>query len=84
MGGGGEAGLDEVAAGGGFPVDHFAAGKDAGEFAELEVVVELAPGDAAGGGNGFVDGAWPGERDGERFDGFAEGLGGVERAGEVV
>jgi len=72
---GGEAGLQEVSAGGGFPVDHFACDEDAGEFFNHEVFIELIPADSSGGGNGFGDRAGSGEGDVAVFD-FVGELGG--------
>ena len=43
----GEAALNEVTAGRGFPIDHLARDEDAGQTAEHEIVIELAPRDTA-------------------------------------
>lgn len=68
----GEAGLEEVAAGWGFPVDHFSGAVDAWEFFEHEVLVKLGPFYTAGAGDDFIYGAGLGERDGEFFYGVGE------------
>ena len=78
--------MEEVTAGGGFPVDHFPGGKHAGQTAEFELGGQFLPGDPAGRGDGFVQRAGAGEGDfqifgpvgesasaGERFVGGEEG-----------
>lgn len=72
--------MDEVAAGGGFPIDHFAGEEDAGEFAEHEILIEFGPRDAAGGGDRLGEGAGPGEGEGVGFDEGGELFGGFDGA----
>ncbi len=43
-----ETGLNQVAAGGRFPVDHFSGDEYAGNFSEHERFIQLAPANAPG------------------------------------
>ena len=68
MGAGGKTSLEEVAAGGGFPIDHFTGDEDAGEFFEHEVGVKFVPCNTSGAGNGLFDWSGTGEGDVAVFD----------------
>src|SRR3712207_5953069 len=76
MGGGeagGEAGLEEVAAGWRLPIEHLAAGVDARKAAELERGIELAEGDPASAGDGAVQALDAGDRQRRALDRRREG-----------
>lgn len=75
VGAGGETGLKEVAAGGGFPIDHFTRNENARKFFKHELAVEFVPCNTAGGGNSFFDRSGAGEGDVAVFD-FVGELGG--------
>jgi hypothetical protein len=60
--------LQEIAAGGGFPVEHLAGEEDAGPGAQHEVRVEGGERNAAGGGDGARDGCCRCEADRDGFD----------------
>ena len=62
-GGGGEAALQKIPAGGGFPIDHLARHEQAGNFFDHQGFVEFVPTQSAGAGDGFGDGAGGFERD---------------------
>ena len=68
VGAGGETSLEEVAAGGGFPIDHFTGDEDAREFFEHEICTEFVPSNTAGSGNGLFDWSGAGEGDVAMFD----------------
>ena len=61
-------GLQQIAAGRGFPIQHFAGDEGAGARLQHEAVVDLGEGHAAGGRDGARDGRGAGEPDGYRLD----------------
>ena len=75
MGAGGEAALHEVAAGGGFPVDHFPGEENAGELLQHEGRLQLIPAHAAGGGDGLIERPGAAQRNEAVFRLAGEGIG---------
>ncbi len=60
--------MQEEATSGGFPVDHFSAGRESGVLDQTELRVEFAPADPTSRGNGFIDWAGAMASDGAMLD----------------
>ncbi len=69
---GGEAGGEQVAAGGRFPIQHFAGAENAGQCGQHVIVIQSIQHHAARGADGLVHGPRRAQRDGQGFEGVGQ------------